>query len=85
MVTSNENGGKKCDPSDFDSGMVVSGRQAGWSISESVDLLGFYCRTIYNVQEKQNKHPVNLGSLSGNALLIRERRGDWLDRSADRK
>lgn len=33
--------GKKGDLSDFEHGMVVGGRQAGLSISETADLLGF--------------------------------------------
>ncbi len=44
--------GKKCDLSDFECGMVVGARQAGLSISETVDLLGFSCATISRVYRK---------------------------------
>ena len=38
--------GKKCDLSDFDCGMIVGARQAGLSISETADLLGFLHTTV---------------------------------------
>jgi len=41
--------GKQGDLSDFERGMVVGARQAGLSISETVDLLGFSCKTISRV------------------------------------
>ncbi len=41
--------GKKGDLSDFERGMVVGARQAGLSISETADLLGFSHATISRV------------------------------------
>ncbi|KAI5098099.1 hypothetical protein C0J45_11826 [Silurus meridionalis] len=41
--------GNKGDLSDFERGMVVGARQAGLSISETADLLGFSCTTISRV------------------------------------
>ena len=37
----NDRMGKKCDRSDFDSGMIVGARQGDLSISETADPLGF--------------------------------------------
>ena len=41
--------GKKGDLSDFERGMVVGARQAGLSISETADLLGFSHSTMSRV------------------------------------
>ena len=40
--------GKKCDLSDFDSGMITGARQGGLSISETADL-GFPCTAVSRV------------------------------------
>ena len=39
--------GKNGDLRDFDHGMIVGARQGGLSISETADLLGFSCATVY--------------------------------------
>ena len=77
MFTSTIRMGKKCDLSEFDLGMIVGGRQGGFSISQTADLLGFPCTAVSRVCrewcEKQ-KHPVSSRSAGRNALLMREAR-----------
>jgi len=44
--------GKKGDLSNFECGMVVGGRRAGLSISQSAQLLGFSLTTISRVYKE---------------------------------
>ncbi len=76
MFTLNIRLGMICD---FDCGMIVGARQAGLSVSETADLLGFSQTTVSRVYSKIKKHPASSGSADGNALLMREVRGERLD------
>ena len=74
--------GKKCDPSDFDHGMMAGARQGGLSISETADLLGFSHTSHYEFAEnvaKNKKHPVSSSSAGKNMLFMKEVRGEGPD------
>jgi len=75
--------GKKGDLNSFERDMVVGAWQAGLSISQSAQLLGFSHTTIWRVYkewcEKREKHPVCGSPVGENALLILEVRGEWAD------
>ena len=64
--------GKKGDLSDFERGMVVCARQAGLSISKTVDLLGFSRTTIFRVyREWSEKEKLsNERQLCGQKCLV---------------
>ncbi len=55
--------------------MVVGAIQAGLSISESADLLGFFTEN----GPKKRKYPVCGSCVDGNALLMSEVREEWED------
>lgn len=78
IIRANIRMGRKCDPGDFDHGMVVG----GLSISQTADLLGFSCTTVSSVQREgcEKEHPVSGSSVGENTLIMREVRGERPDR-----
>ena len=52
--------GKKGNLSDFERGMVVGGRWAGLSMSETADLLGFSSTTISGVYREWSEKRENI-------------------------
>ncbi len=64
--------GKKGDFSDFERGVVVGARQAGPSISETADLLGFSQATIPSVyRERSEKEKMSTErQFSGRKCLV---------------
>jgi len=71
--------GQKSDLSNFERGMVDGARQAGLSISQSAQLLGFSISRVYKEWYEKGKHPVCGSPVGENALLMLEVRGEWAD------
>ncbi|KAF7647059.1 hypothetical protein LDENG_00178000 [Lucifuga dentata] len=59
--------------------MVVGARQAGLSIAETADLLGFSRITISRVYRERSEKEKISSSLGENASLMPEVRGEWSD------
>ena len=70
--------GKKCDPNDFDLGIIVGARQGGLNISETAGLTTV-SRDLQRMVRKTKKHPVSSSSVGRNVLLMREVRGEGPD------
>lgn len=73
---------KQDDLSQSEYGTIIGARWTGLSISETVDVLGFYHKIISREQPKKREYfqRKKSNSLGENALLMTEVKGEWPNR-----